>query len=71
MDIHTAKANLLRGDFKVRSVSASKSRAWEKFGIVVDVAESKDLDFVACKECSHVLVYKGRQSGTSSMNSHK
>jgi DNA-directed RNA polymerase subunit RPC12/RpoP len=71
MDIYTVKSKLLNGDFKLRSVSNSKSVAWEKFGIVVNVAESKDMDFVACKDCSHVLTYKGRQSGTSSLISHK
>lgn len=65
------KKKLLSGDFKLRSVSGSTSAAWKKFGIVVDTEESTDLDFVGCKSCYHVLAYRRKVTGTTSMNNHK
>ena len=70
MDTNTVARKLADGEFKLREVSNSKSTAWLNFGIVLD-KENKDLDFVACKQCKHVLAYHGRKTGTTALTRHK
>lgn len=70
MDITLVTRKLLAGEYKIRSVSSGKSTVWNRFGLVID-SDSSDLDYVACKQCNHVLSYKGRQTGTTSMTKHK
>ena len=71
MDSANVGRKLIAGNYKIRSVSSGKSEVWKIFGIVVDTENSTDLDFVACKQCNHVLAYHGRQTGTSALKKHK
>mgnify|MGYP001554979574 CR=1 FL=1 len=71
MDSANVARKLITGDYKMRSVSSGKSEVWKIFGIVVDTENSTVLDFVACKQCHHVLAYHGRQTGTSTLKKHK
>ena len=69
MDSTRAYKRLVSGELKIKTVSL-KSEVWETFGKLSD-NEGKELDFVACKKCCHVLCYKKGSSGTSTMKKHK
>ena len=68
MDSTTVHKKLLRKELKIKTVSA-KSEVWKTFGIVSDL-NGVECNFVACKHCSRVLIYKKNVTGTSSMKKH-
>ena len=69
MDTTRVQKKLLLGEFKIKPVT-KKSAVWQVFGIVSDL-NGVEQEFVACKTCSCVLVYKKNTSGTSTMTKHK
>ena len=70
MDSVFISTQLKTRDFKIRSVNLGKSVVWKTFGMFID-SEGCDLDFVACKQCYHVLANHGHQTGTAALNKHK
>ena len=68
MDTSQVYKKLLSGDLKVKSVQG-KSKVWEQFGLVH--CGDKEMEFVACTKCNHVLVFKKGKTGTSTMQKHK
>ena len=69
MDTLKVRQRLLSGDLNLRK-NEGKSDVWTKFGIVID-SDAKDLEFAGCKLCNHVVTYKGRSSGTTTMKKHQ
>ena len=70
MDSVFISKQLKTRDCKIWSVSSGKSVVWKTFGIIID-HEGSDLDFVACKQCYHVLAYYVHQIDTTALKKHK
>ena len=52
--------------YQIKSVSASTSDVWTKFGLVT-MTDGVHLDFAAFKSCHTVFTYCGGKTGTSTM----
>ena len=70
LSLSQVSRNIRCGLYQIKSVSASKSDVWTKFGLVT-TTDGVDLDYAACKSCHAVMTYCGRKTCTSTMKRHK
>ena len=69
MDTSTVLKKIKSKEYSIKSVKL-RSKVWDTFGSVCDSA-GKELEFVACHKCQHVLSYRKGKTGTSTMANHR
>ncbi len=68
-DISSIKQKIVSKELQLKAKVNGKSNVWQSFVLVCD--GEKELDYVACKQCNHVLCYIKGKTGTSTMSKHK
>ena len=66
---HSVLKRLQANQYVLRVPRGGKSAVWKIFLHVLDAREQK-LDFVLCRYCTGLFMYKGYASGTSSLMNH-